>query len=83
MATDLCTMTVQALSEGLSARRLSPVDVVDAHLARIAALDPKLHAFVQVHHAEARWRPRRPTRRSGPAMVSVLCTAFPLRERSG
>ena len=54
MATDLCTMTVQALSEGLSARRLSPVDVVDAHLARIAALDPKLHAFVQVHHAEAR-----------------------------
>jgi len=54
MHTDLSALTVQALSEGLTARRFSPVDVVEAHLARITALEPRLHAFVHVHEKEAR-----------------------------
>jgi mandelamide amidase len=54
MATDLSAMTVMALSEGLAARRFSPVDVVEAHLARISALEPRLHAFVHVHETQAR-----------------------------
>jgi aspartyl-tRNA(Asn)/glutamyl-tRNA(Gln) amidotransferase subunit A len=52
--TDLTAMTVGGLSQGLAARRFSPVDVVDAFLARIAKLEPRLHAFVQVHAGDAR-----------------------------
>jgi len=42
------------LSRAFISRRLSPVDAVDDLLARIARLDPKLHAFVEVYGAEAR-----------------------------
>jgi aspartyl-tRNA(Asn)/glutamyl-tRNA(Gln) amidotransferase subunit A len=42
------------LSREIAARRLSPVDLIDALLARIAAHEPKLHAFVEVYAAEAR-----------------------------
>ena len=42
------------LSRAFAARRLSPVDAVDDLLARIARLDPKLHAFVEVYGADAR-----------------------------
>src|ERR1700750_234345 len=51
---ELTDLTLHELSAGLAARRFSPVDVVDAHLARIAALEPRLHAFVRVHEAQAR-----------------------------
>jgi len=54
MSNDLSTMTVAQLSDGLAARRFSPVDVVEASLAKIAALEPKLQAFVQVHAAQAK-----------------------------
>ncbi|HEV2546526.1 MAG TPA: amidase [Stellaceae bacterium] len=42
------------LSRAFTSRRLSPVDAVDDLLARIARLDPKLHAFVEVYGADAR-----------------------------
>jgi aspartyl-tRNA(Asn)/glutamyl-tRNA(Gln) amidotransferase subunit A len=42
------------LSRDIAARRLSPVDLMDALLARIALRDPKLHAFVEVYAREAR-----------------------------
>jgi aspartyl-tRNA(Asn)/glutamyl-tRNA(Gln) amidotransferase subunit A len=42
------------LSRNIASRRLSPVDLMDALLARIATHDPKLHAFVEVYGAEAR-----------------------------
>ena len=51
---DLAALSVHDLSEGLIARRFSSVDVVEACLARIAALEPKLQAFVHVHENEAR-----------------------------
>lgn len=47
-------LSVSELSAGLAARRFSPVDVVEAHLARITALEPQLKAFVEVHAAEAK-----------------------------
>ena len=47
-------MPVHALSRGLAARHFSPVDIVEACLARITALEPRLRAFVHVHGAEAR-----------------------------
>lgn len=51
---DLTLLPVQQLSQGLQARRLSPVELTEAFLARIAALDPKLHAFVEVYADDAR-----------------------------
>ena len=42
------------LARAFATRRLSPVDAVEALLERIARLDPKLHAFVDVYGAEAR-----------------------------
>src|SRR4051794_10694544 len=46
--------TLTELSAGLSARRFSSREVVDALLARIAKADPKLRAFTEVYASEAR-----------------------------
>ena len=53
MTGDLSQLPVHALSQGLMARRFTPVDVVEACLARVAAQEPKLQAFVELHAAEA------------------------------
>lgn len=47
-------LPIHALSAEIASRRLSPVDLVDEYLARIARLDGKLHAFVSVNAANAR-----------------------------
>ena len=54
MSSALNELSVSELAAGLAARSFSPVDVVEAHLARIASLDPRLHAFVEIYGAEAR-----------------------------
>ncbi|MCX7280687.1 MAG: amidase [Alphaproteobacteria bacterium] len=51
---ELTDLSLRDLSAGITAHRFSPVDVVEAHLSRIAALEPRLHAFVHVHAAEAK-----------------------------
>jgi aspartyl-tRNA(Asn)/glutamyl-tRNA(Gln) amidotransferase subunit A len=54
MAGALHELSLHQLSAGLTARRFSPVDVADACLARMAALEPRLHAFVETFAADAR-----------------------------
>ncbi|MDB5945241.1 MAG: Amidase [Ramlibacter sp.] len=54
MSSDPCLLPAHVLSREIAARRLSPVDLVDALLARIAVHDAKLHAFVEVYAPEAR-----------------------------
>ena len=51
---DLAFATVVELADAFARRTLSPVEVVDALLARIERLDPRLHAFVDVYAADAR-----------------------------
>jgi len=51
---DPTLLPVHQLSQQLQARRLSPVELTDAYLARIAAQDGKLHAYVEVYAEEAR-----------------------------
>src|SRR5215217_1128926 len=51
---DPCYLPAQILAAEIAARRLSPVDIVEAMLARIAAHDPKLHAFVEVYADDSR-----------------------------
>ena len=52
--TDLAYQPVTRLAAEIAARRLSPVDVVEAFLARIEAHDEKLHAYVAVYADDAR-----------------------------
>ncbi len=54
MTSELHDLTVTELSAAIATRRASPVDVVEAHLARIAALEPRLNAFVEVYGKDAR-----------------------------
>src|SRR6266851_5184537 len=52
--TDPALLPAHVMSAEIGALRLSPVDLVEAALARIGAADAKLHAFVEVYAAEAR-----------------------------
>src|SRR5947209_15061599 len=54
ITTDPAWLSARKLAEAIAARRLSPVDVFDAFLDRIASRDPKLHAFGEVYADEAR-----------------------------
>ena len=45
---DLAYLTIHETSELIRTRRLSPVDLAKAQLARIERLDPRLHAFIRV-----------------------------------
>lgn len=51
---DPTLLPVQQLSRLLQSRQLSPVELTEAFLARIAAQDAKLHAFVEVDADDAR-----------------------------
>jgi aspartyl-tRNA(Asn)/glutamyl-tRNA(Gln) amidotransferase subunit A len=53
---DLSEFGLAGLAAGVAAGRFSPVDIVDAYLARIARQEPQLHAFVTLFEAEARVR---------------------------
>ena len=57
-------MTATELARRIRERELSPVEVMDATLARIEARNPSLNAFVYHGFDEARERGRaRPSRR--------------------
>ncbi|MEZ4862124.1 MAG: amidase family protein [Caldilineaceae bacterium] len=52
--TDLCFTPATELSAAIRARQLSPVEIVEAVLARIEALNPTLNAFLAIDHDGAR-----------------------------
>ncbi|MGJ7609672.1 MULTISPECIES: amidase [unclassified Variovorax] len=51
--TDLCEMSLCELADAFRRRVLSPVEAMEAYLARIARLDPSLHAYVEVWFEDA------------------------------
>jgi len=51
---DPAYLSAHVLAAEIGARRLSPVDAVEAALTRIKAQDQKLHAFVEIYADEAR-----------------------------
>ena len=51
---DICSLSLHELSGSIRSRVLSPVEVVEAHLGRIEALNPKINAFTTVCAEEAR-----------------------------
>src|SRR5258708_37559129 len=52
--TDPSFLPAHRLAAEIAARRLSPIDVVEALLARIAAHDAQLHAFIAGYALDAR-----------------------------
>ena len=54
MSIDPVWSGVAELSKAFAARTLSPVDVMDALLARIEKRDPVLHSYIAVYAADAR-----------------------------
>jgi len=50
--------TIAGIAAGIRAKKFSPVEVVDAHLKRVAALQPKLNAFVHLDEEGARKQAR-------------------------
>ncbi len=51
---DVTLLPVHELSQQITARSLSPVDLIEAYLQRIQEQEPKLQAFVEVYADEAR-----------------------------
>lgn len=51
---ELTFLSAVSMAEQIRQRKISPVELVDAHLARIANLNPRLNAFVQVDAVRAR-----------------------------
>ena len=51
---DLAFMTVRELAPLIASRQVSPVDVVEAHLSRIEAMDDVLRAYIYVDADNAR-----------------------------
>jgi aspartyl-tRNA(Asn)/glutamyl-tRNA(Gln) amidotransferase subunit A len=54
MSTDLAKLPLHTLAAKLKSRSVSPIDIVSDCLERIAKLDSRLHAFVEVYDEEAR-----------------------------
>jgi len=54
----LNVLSAVAMAEQIREKKLSPVELVEAHLARIEQLNPKLNAFVQVDADGARRQAR-------------------------
>jgi len=56
---ELCYLTLAEAAAGLRRKDFSPIDLADACLERIAALDAKLHSFITVTAERARADARR------------------------
>ena len=51
---DLCYLSIVELSEKIKLRELSPLEVIESHLAQIDKLNPIINAFITVCHDGAR-----------------------------
>jgi aspartyl-tRNA(Asn)/glutamyl-tRNA(Gln) amidotransferase subunit A len=84
MATDeLCWLSATELSALIRRRKVSPVEVIDAVLDRIARLNPRLNAFVTVTAAEARRAARAAERalaRRRPALGPLHGVPFSVKD---
>ena len=50
--------TIAEIAAGIREKKFSPVEVLEAHLERVAELQPKLNAFVHLDAEEARRQAR-------------------------
>ncbi len=63
---DITFLSAASMAEQIRAKTISPVDLADAHLAKIERLNPKLNAFVHVEPEQV----RREARAAEAAVIS-------------
>src|ERR1700675_4787535 len=51
---DLTFLSARDMAEQIRQKKISTVDLLDAHLTQIARLNPRLNAFVALHEERAR-----------------------------
>jgi amidase len=76
---EIWQLSATELARRIARRQLSSAEVVDAHLARIDAVNPALNAVVHVLTDEARAAAAQADRRLLPARPSARCMACPSR----
>ena len=52
-STDLCYLTAGQLSRLIQQKEVSPIEIIEAHLSRISALEPKLNSFITLQSDHA------------------------------
>ncbi|MGH8664718.1 MAG: amidase, partial [Burkholderiales bacterium] len=62
MSEDLCSRSIAESARLIRARKLSPLELTDAYLARIEAFQPQLDAFITITAELARKQARRAER---------------------
>uniref|UniRef100_A0A7C3V615 Glutamyl-tRNA(Gln) amidotransferase subunit A n=1 Tax=Desulfobacca acetoxidans TaxID=60893 RepID=A0A7C3V615_9BACT len=72
MAEDLCRLSVSGLAPLLARREVSPVEVTEAMLSRITALDPDINAYITVDEEGAWAQAREAEARLGRGENGVL-----------
>jgi len=77
-ASDPCQLSIAELADAYRRRRLSPVEVVQAHLARIDRLDPTLHAYIEVYADSALALARASEQRLMSGLPAGLLEGVPL-----
>jgi len=77
MSSDLAYLPATTLAGLFRARKLSPVELTEALLARIAASQPSLNAFITVDHAGARAAARASEQRLMNGAASSLLDGVP------
>ncbi len=80
--TDPTERPAHLLARAIAAREISPVEVVEAHLAPHRAVDPTLHAFVEVYGDDARLAAEGADRMIRAGTRSGRCTACRWRSRT-
>src|SRR5947209_4336223 len=58
---DTCFLSVADAAELIARRELSPVELTDAYLDRISAIDPQIYAYITVTADHAREQARQTT----------------------
>ena len=75
--TDPHWLTITDAARLIERRRLSPVELTDALIARVDALDPQLNAFLLPTPKRPATRPERQSVRSWQAGIAAPCTEYP------
>ena len=77
-ATELCYLSAGQLSRLIQAKEVSPVEVVQAHLARIDSLEPTLNSFITLLPDQAMAAARRAEREIGEGKYRGPLHGIPL-----
>ena len=73
--TQLYWLTIADAARLIERRQLSPVELTDALLARIEALDPQLKLFCCRRRKRRASRPAQRNAKSWPGAIAARCTA--------